>query len=114
MFPPGNGIYYLRTASEALALKAHFDRSKSLIVIGGGLIGLEVASSAAEIGIATTVIEIAPAFLRASAMRTPPLSCTGAIVSTASTSGLPRRRSPCIVERRPVRGRNPIGRNARS
>jgi len=53
----------LRTASEALALKAHFDRSKSLIVIGGGLIGLEVASSAAEIGIATTVIEIAPRLL---------------------------------------------------
>src|SRR4051794_31011681 len=41
MFPPGPGIYYLRTAADALALKAHLDRSKTLLVIGGGLIGLE-------------------------------------------------------------------------
>ena len=30
------GIHYLRTAAEALALKAHLDRSQSLLVIGGG------------------------------------------------------------------------------
>jgi NADPH-dependent 2,4-dienoyl-CoA reductase/sulfur reductase-like enzyme len=63
MFPPGPGIYYLRTEAEAMALKAHLDRSKSLLVIGGGLIGLEVAASAAELGIKTTVIEIAPRIL---------------------------------------------------
>ena len=32
-------------------------------VVGAGLIGLEVASSAIEIGIKTTVIEIAPRIL---------------------------------------------------
>jgi NADPH-dependent 2,4-dienoyl-CoA reductase/sulfur reductase-like enzyme len=63
MFPPGAGIYYLRTAAEALALKAQLARSQSLLVIGGGLIGLEVAASAAELGINTTVIEIAPRIL---------------------------------------------------
>jgi NADPH-dependent 2,4-dienoyl-CoA reductase/sulfur reductase-like enzyme len=63
MFPPGPGVYYLRIAADALALKAHLDRSQSLLVIGGGLIGLEVAASAAEIGIKTTVIEIAPRIL---------------------------------------------------
>ena len=63
MFPPGPGLYYLRTAEEALALKAHLDRSRSLLVIGGGLIGLEVAASAAELGVKTTVIEIAPRIL---------------------------------------------------
>ena len=66
MFPAGTaGIYYLRTEAEALALKAHISsRSKSLIVIGGGgVIGLEVAASAAEIGVKTTVIEIAPRLL---------------------------------------------------
>jgi 3-phenylpropionate/trans-cinnamate dioxygenase ferredoxin reductase subunit len=63
MFQPGLGIYYLRTAAEALALKAHLARSRSLLVIGGGLIGLEVAASAAELGIKTTVIEIAPRIL---------------------------------------------------
>ena len=63
MFPPGPGIYYLRTAAEALALKAHLAQSQSLLVVGGGLIGLEVAASAAELGIKTTVIEIAPRIL---------------------------------------------------
>src|SRR5262249_6842603 len=38
-------------------------QAKSLVVVGGGLIGLEVASSAAELGIKTTVLEIAPRIL---------------------------------------------------
>jgi 3-phenylpropionate/trans-cinnamate dioxygenase ferredoxin reductase subunit len=64
MFPPGRkGIYYLRTEAEALALKAHLHQAQSLVVIGGGLIGLEVAASAAELGRKTTVIEIAPRIL---------------------------------------------------
>src|SRR5262245_28089064 len=64
MFPPGgNGIYYLRTEAEARALKAHLDRSKSLLVIGAVLICPEVAAAAAELGVATTVIEIAPRIL---------------------------------------------------
>jgi 3-phenylpropionate/trans-cinnamate dioxygenase ferredoxin reductase subunit len=57
------GIYYLRTEAEARALKDHLARSRSLIVVGGGLIGLEVAASAAELGVSTTVIEIAPRVL---------------------------------------------------
>ena len=64
MFSAGQkGIYYLRTEAEARALKTHLDRSRSLLVIGGGLIGLEVAASAAEIGVKTTVVEIAPRIL---------------------------------------------------
>lgn len=64
MFPEGQpGIYYLRTADEALALKAHLGLAKSLILIGGGVVGLEIAASAAELGIKVTVIEIAPRIL---------------------------------------------------
>jgi NADPH-dependent 2,4-dienoyl-CoA reductase/sulfur reductase-like enzyme len=64
MFPAGRaGVYYLRTEAEARALKDHLHRSQSLLVIGGGLIGLEVAASAAEVGVKTTVIEIAPRIL---------------------------------------------------
>src|SRR5499426_1710226 len=64
MFPAGRkGIYYLRTEAEARALKAHLHQSRSLLVIGGGLIGLEVAASAAELGVGTTVIEVAPRIL---------------------------------------------------
>jgi 3-phenylpropionate/trans-cinnamate dioxygenase ferredoxin reductase subunit len=61
MFPAGQpGIHYLRTESEALALRQALTRSRSLIVIGAGLIGLEAAASAAELGIKTTVLEVAP------------------------------------------------------
>jgi 3-phenylpropionate/trans-cinnamate dioxygenase ferredoxin reductase component len=63
LFPPGPGIHYLRTIDEALALKADLARSKSALVIGGGVVGLEIASSAAELGIKTTVMEIAPRIL---------------------------------------------------
>jgi 3-phenylpropionate/trans-cinnamate dioxygenase ferredoxin reductase subunit len=64
MFPEGQpSIYYLRTADEALALKAHLGLAKSLLLIGGGVVGLEVAASAAELGIKVTVIEIAPRIL---------------------------------------------------
>ena len=64
MFPAGQpGIYYLRTEAEALALKAHLGVARSLLLIGGGVIGLEIAASAAELGIKVTVIEIAPRIL---------------------------------------------------
>jgi 3-phenylpropionate/trans-cinnamate dioxygenase ferredoxin reductase subunit len=63
-FPEGApGIYYLRTADEAMALRAHLRLAKSLLLIGGGVVGLEVAASAAELGIKVTVIEIAPRIL---------------------------------------------------
>jgi len=63
MFPRGPGIHYLRTEAEARALKAQLDRSKSLLLIGGGVVGLEIAASARELGLAVTVIEIAPRIL---------------------------------------------------
>ena len=61
LFPAGQpGIHYLRTESEALALRGELARSRSLLVVGAGLIGLEVAASAAELGLKTTVLEVAP------------------------------------------------------
>jgi NADPH-dependent 2,4-dienoyl-CoA reductase/sulfur reductase-like enzyme len=54
------GVHYLRTDTHARALKAELVRCKHLVVIGAGLIGLEVAASAAELGIEVTVIEFAP------------------------------------------------------
>jgi 3-phenylpropionate/trans-cinnamate dioxygenase ferredoxin reductase subunit len=61
MFPAGQpGVHYLRSESEALALRDELTRSRSLLVVGAGLIGLEVAASAAELGVKTTVLEVAP------------------------------------------------------
>jgi 3-phenylpropionate/trans-cinnamate dioxygenase ferredoxin reductase component len=51
------GVHYLRTEANARALKAALRDSKHLLIIGGGLIGLEVAASAAQLGVRTTVLE---------------------------------------------------------
>jgi 3-phenylpropionate/trans-cinnamate dioxygenase ferredoxin reductase component len=56
-------VHYLRTETHARALAAELRASQHLVVIGGGLIGLEVAASAAELGVRTTVIEMLPRIL---------------------------------------------------
>jgi NADPH-dependent 2,4-dienoyl-CoA reductase/sulfur reductase-like enzyme len=53
-------VHYLRTESHARAIKAGLAACKHLVGIGAGLIGLEAAASAAELGIEVTVIEFAP------------------------------------------------------
>lgn len=52
-------VFYLRDIAHALALRAQLTAGKRLIVIGGGLIGLEVAAAAVARGCAVTVIEAA-------------------------------------------------------
>lgn len=56
-------VHYLRNEAHAGALKAELNAATSVVVIGGGLIGLEVAASAAELGKDVTVIELAPRIL---------------------------------------------------
>jgi 3-phenylpropionate/trans-cinnamate dioxygenase ferredoxin reductase component len=61
LLPPGMPrVHYLRTDAEARALKAALAACKHLVVVGAGLIGLEVAASASELGAEVTVIELAP------------------------------------------------------
>jgi NADPH-dependent 2,4-dienoyl-CoA reductase/sulfur reductase-like enzyme len=56
-------VHYLRTEADARALQADIRRSHDLLVVGGGLIGLEVAASAARLGLKATVLEVAPRIL---------------------------------------------------
>ncbi len=56
-------VHYLRTEADARPLAAALRDCKHLVVVGGGLIGLEVAASATELGIRTTVLEVAPRIL---------------------------------------------------
>ncbi len=58
--PAGPGIHYLRTVDEAVALRDDLTRSSHAVVIGAGFIGLEVASSANELGLAVSVVEVLP------------------------------------------------------
>jgi NADPH-dependent 2,4-dienoyl-CoA reductase/sulfur reductase-like enzyme len=56
-------VHYLRTEAEARALHADLRRTRDLLVVGGGLIGLEVAACAATLGVKVTVLEVAPRIL---------------------------------------------------
>jgi NADPH-dependent 2,4-dienoyl-CoA reductase/sulfur reductase-like enzyme len=61
LLPPGMPrVHYLRTEAHARGIKAGLASCKHLVVIGAGLIGLEAAASAAELGKEVTVIEFAP------------------------------------------------------
>jgi NADPH-dependent 2,4-dienoyl-CoA reductase/sulfur reductase-like enzyme len=51
------GVHYLRNAADAIALRNDLAKARNLVVIGGGLIGLEVASSCHALGLNVSVIE---------------------------------------------------------
>ncbi|MBB4932737.1 3-phenylpropionate/trans-cinnamate dioxygenase ferredoxin reductase subunit [Lipingzhangella halophila] len=54
-----DGVCYLRTLAEAVALREWLTRPRELVVVGGGFIGLELAAVAAA-GHRVTVVEAAP------------------------------------------------------
>jgi 3-phenylpropionate/trans-cinnamate dioxygenase ferredoxin reductase subunit len=56
-------VHYLRDAADALALRAVIRPGIRLAIVGGGLIGLEIAAAAAGKGAAVTVIEASPRVL---------------------------------------------------
>lgn len=51
------GVHVLRTLDDAIGLRTALDSAGSLLVVGAGLIGAEVASSARRRGLAVTMIE---------------------------------------------------------
>lgn len=52
------GVHYLRTEEDAHRLKAELRSGRTMLVVGGGLIGLEVAASASELGVRAIVLEV--------------------------------------------------------
>src|SRR6185436_5856400 len=57
------GVHYLRTMADCRRLAADLVPGRRMVVIGGGFIGLEVASSASKHGLAVTVVERQPNLL---------------------------------------------------
>ncbi|MEW2303888.1 FAD-dependent oxidoreductase [Streptomyces sp. NPDC006655] len=57
------GVHALRTLDDARALRADLARGGRLVVIGGGFVGAEVASTAYALGLDVTVVEAAPTAL---------------------------------------------------
>ena len=54
------GVHYLRSLDEALAIRAQLAGGASLVVVGAGWIGAEVAASARALGCPVTLLEVAP------------------------------------------------------
>jgi NADPH-dependent 2,4-dienoyl-CoA reductase/sulfur reductase-like enzyme len=54
------GAHSLRTAEDALAVRAALDRGARTVVVGAGFIGAEVASAARARGLPVTIVEAAP------------------------------------------------------
>ncbi len=52
-----DGVLYLRSVADSDALRARLERGGSVVVVGGGWIGCEVAASARQSGLEVTVIE---------------------------------------------------------
>lgn len=61
--PGFHGGHYVRSLSDALALRERLRPGARIGVIGGGFIGLEIAAGAVARGCAVTVIEAAPRLL---------------------------------------------------
>lgn len=51
------GVLYLRSADDALELKARTPQAKNVVVIGGGFIGIEAAVSLHTLGKQVTIVE---------------------------------------------------------
>ncbi|ONI72752.1 FAD-dependent oxidoreductase [Actinosynnema sp. ALI-1.44] len=58
--PGPAGVHTLRTLNDAIALKEALKQGGSLVVIGAGFIGAEVASTARQLGLDVTVVEALP------------------------------------------------------
>ena len=57
------GVYVVRTIPDCEAIDAQIPKSKSAVVIGAGLIGLEVAAALKERDLKVTVVELLPQVL---------------------------------------------------
>lgn len=57
------GVFYLRTIDDADEIIKAMQESKNVVIIGGGFIGCELASSFTKKNISSTIIEIGPKIL---------------------------------------------------
>ncbi|MGL4239319.1 NAD(P)/FAD-dependent oxidoreductase [Tabrizicola sp.] len=58
------GVYTVRTLADVDAMRGEFRPGRRVIIVGGGYIGLEAAAVASKLGLAVTVVEMAPRILQ--------------------------------------------------
>jgi nitrite reductase (NADH) large subunit len=54
------GVFTVRTVQDVDRLRARAEGAREVVVIGGGLLGLEMASVLIQLGLAVTVVEVLP------------------------------------------------------
>ena len=57
--PNLKGVHYLRSIKDVVGIKKSLIGAKSMVIIGGGYIGLEVAAVSKKLGLNVTVVEMA-------------------------------------------------------
>ena len=57
------GVFTVRTLADIDAMKPRFREGASVLVVGGGYIGLEAAAVAAKLGLKVTLVEMAVSLL---------------------------------------------------
>ncbi len=58
-----DGVHYIRTIDDTLALTPKLTPGARIVVVGGGFIGLEAAATARKLGCEVTVLEMQPTLL---------------------------------------------------
>lgn len=59
-----DGVHTLRTLEDALAIRRAFEDGARVVVLGGGFIGAEVASTARHLGLEVTIVDVAPVLMQ--------------------------------------------------
>ncbi len=59
-----DGVYTMRTLADADAIEPEFKQGASVLIVGGGYIGLEAAAVAAKKGLKVTLVEMADRILQ--------------------------------------------------
>ena len=72
--PDGESVFVLRTADDALALRSALRPGARLLIVGGGFIGMEVASAAVRRGLAVSMVSLDP-----------PLAAAGPLVARTTS-----------------------------
>lgn len=77
-----NGVFTLRTAEDARALRTALPDAARVVVIGGGFIGLEAAAMLSARGLAVSIVELAPRLLGRAASATLASVVEGTLIET--------------------------------
>jgi NADPH-dependent 2,4-dienoyl-CoA reductase/sulfur reductase-like enzyme len=86
-------VFYLRTIDDALALRSALHPGSCVVIVGGGVIGLETAAAAVAAGCSVTIVEAAPSLLQ----RALPRLASDFLLRRHSAAGVSFR-FDCLVE----------------